>query len=197
VEVLSFDPLLVLIHNFIAPDFCDQVVKIAQEKGLDKSTVLNKKHDFSGRTSSTVWLKDTDSSNELHELSQKVESLCGKAISHQESVQVLRYEVNQQYTLHTDHIEEFNDLESGGRLATCLIYLNEDFEGGETEFPTLKAKVAPRKGSALFWYNVLLPESDAWSLMPDLRLVHAGLPVTEGVKWACNKWVHPVPMPQK
>ncbi|KAG1670791.1 Prolyl 4-hydroxylase subunit alpha-1 [Nymphon striatum] len=42
----------------------------------------------------------------------------------------------------------------GDRLATMLFYLNDVKAGGYTVFPVLKIGVQPKKGSALFWYNL-------------------------------------------
>ena len=60
-----------------------------------------------------------------------------------EPPQILRYEVGQQFIPHYDFMDEnsagFRD-ELGGygqRIATFLIYLNDDYEGGETNFPKI------------------------------------------------------------
>jgi hypothetical protein len=34
-----------------------------------------------------------------------------------------------------------------------IIYLNDDFEGGETEFPELKLKIKPVKGKGILFHN--------------------------------------------
>ncbi len=51
-------------------------------------------------------------------------------------------------------------------LLTFLMYLNDDFHGGETEFPWQKIK--PMRGSALIFPH---------------RLSHQGAPVISGVKY--------------
>jgi hypothetical protein len=72
----------------------------------------------------------------------------------------------------------------GQRIATFLIYLNDDFEGGETVFPKAGLSVRPAKGDALFFANV--DEAGA----PDPRSLHAGLPVAAGEKWIVSQWIH-------
>ena len=80
-------------------------------------------------------------------------------------------------------LRSFNDLHFGGRLCTCLLYLNDSkqsmetaasetgnsesdasiikggedisFTGGETNFPEFGRAVSPKKGSALFFWNTL------------------------------------------
>ena len=39
--------------------------------------------------------------------------------------------------------------EGGKRFLIMMVYLNDDFEGGETEFPVLGDKVKPKKGKLL------------------------------------------------
>jgi prolyl 4-hydroxylase len=51
-------------------------------------------------------------------------------------------------------------------------------QGGSTIFPALKLTVQPKKGTALFWYN--LHESGE----EDLRTQHAACPILYGNKWS-------------
>jgi hypothetical protein len=72
---------------------------------------------------------------------------------------------------------------SGQRATTVLIYLNEGYEGGETEFPELDWRFKGKPGDALVFWN-LTPAGE-----PDQRTQHAGLPPTSGEKWLYSKWV--------
>lgn len=68
-------------------------------------------------------------------------------------------------------------------MATFLIYLNSDFEGGETDFPELNLSYRGAPGDALQFANV-----DA-SGAPDVRTLHAGRPTRSGEKWLFSQWV--------
>ena len=96
----------------------------------------------------------------------------------------------------------FNEFDCGGRLCTCLVYLNDaeqsvtgaevlskrsgalergdqPFTGGETMFPEFHAAIQPKKGSALFFFNTLeRPGSMNYNadmfLNVDSKLRHAG-----------------------
>jgi prolyl 4-hydroxylase len=72
---------------------------------------------------------------------------------------------------------------NGQRVATVLIYLNEDFEGGETSFPRLGINHRGKAGDALIFGNV------DGSGAPDERAQHAGCPPTRGEKWVFSQWV--------
>ncbi|KAJ8441266.1 hypothetical protein Cgig2_013681 [Carnegiea gigantea] len=53
-----------------------------------------------------------------------------------ELIQVLRYERSQFYKPHHDYFsDEFNVKRGGQRIATMLMYLSDNVEGGETYFP--------------------------------------------------------------
>ena len=86
--------------------------------------------------------------------------------------ELLRYQEGEHFGLHTDAILGRNE---GFRQLSGLIYLNDDYEGGETEFPRQGIKF---KGSAgdllLFPSNFCYP--------------HQSLPVTQGTKFAIVTW---------
>jgi len=113
-----------------------------------------------------------------------------------ESLQFLRYELNQEYKEHWDFFmpgypawdEEI--ARNGQRSVTFFVYLNNlpDAEsGGETGFVKLNLKVKPKRGRAVFWYDTLA------SGKVDERTLHAGLPVLKGTKYAMNIWIRDRP----
>jgi prolyl 4-hydroxylase len=108
---------------------------------------------------------------------------------HLEPPEVLNYSQGQQYRLHVDFfhpsLPHFADIirERGQRTRTLLIYLNEDYIGGETEFPELGVKFRGRRGEALLFENVNASGDG------DMRTAHAGTPVTTGHKWLFSQWI--------
>jgi len=94
-----------------------------------------------------------------------------------EPITILRYEPGQQYRPHHD---------AGAKAVrhwTALIWLNDDFEGGETDFPDVGLRVKGAVGDLLLFHNVTSGG------VPDPRMMHAGLPVTKGVKWLASRWI--------
>jgi hypothetical protein len=81
-----------------------------------------------------------------------------------EPLRIYRYEVGHHFGLHTDQSYPRDDARS---LLTLLVYLDDDFEGGETEFPEQGRTIVPRAGAALWFQHALL---------------HAGKAVVRGVK---------------
>jgi hypothetical protein len=66
---------------------------------------------------------------------------------------------------------------------TFLVYLNDAYAGGETEFPKLALKHKGTTGEGLFFVNALA------SGEPDLRTLHAGRPPTSGEKWIVSQFI--------
>ena len=220
VEVVSNEPPLVVIHNFLSSQMCDEIVDTALATERLKASTCGEEQNRNSdtRSSTTAWLTDAECPQPSRLIASKVSKICGLPASYMENLQVVRYLPGQEFQLHTDHQNSFNELECRGRLATCLVYLAEPGSGGETWFPGLTAVddgdgysnasvpttdgtkdtlVSPRKGSAVFFWNTLeRPGSPGYAptmdLQADWKLRHAGLPVEQGAKWVCNRWVHPV-----
>jgi hypothetical protein len=125
----------------------------------------------------------------IQSLDLRVASALGHPAGNGEGFALLRYQVGQQYLPHCDWIDPEreatrNDLERWGqRVATCVVYLNDAFEGGTTEFPKLGLEFRGGVGDALIWDNVLATgEVDPLTL-------HAGRPPTQGMKYLLSKWM--------
>lgn len=87
-----------------------------------------------------------------------------RAIGINEFFRFYRYEPGQQFRKHRDGSFIRNEREAS--YYTLMIYLNDDFKGGETSFADVTIK--PREGSMLIFNH---------------QLEHAGNPVVEGVKY--------------
>jgi prolyl 4-hydroxylase len=139
------------------------------------------------RTAQNSWIK------ERNELTQKLKSIVAAKSSHpienQELIHIVKYDVGGEYKPHHDFFPPTEDYtasataNAGQRVISCLFYLNDDFEGGETEFPTKKIKVTPKTGRMLMWSN-MYPNGEL-----DYESLHAGLPVISGTKWVAIVWV--------
>lgn len=119
----------------------------------------------------------------------RIAAACGLPVDNLEGPTVLHYAVGEQITDHTDFInprmqgyaEEIAT--RGERCFTFLVYLNDDYDGGETAFPLLGVRHKARRGGGLLFANAL-PSGG-----PDERAVHAGLPPARGEKWVLSQFV--------
>ena len=99
--------------------------------------------------------------------------------TYREPLGLLRYTEGQEYEWHVDAPAEQD--QTGGcsaptRLVSSVIYLNDDFQGGETEM--LGRKFKPKKGKVL-----IFPSN--WNYP------HRACPVPKGTKYALVTWFHP------
>ncbi|GHF16526.1 hypothetical protein GCM10017044_08530 [Kordiimonas sediminis] len=108
---------------------------------------------------------------------------------HGEMTSILAYEPGMQYGAHYDCLipdaEGKNpELErSGQRPRTVLVYLNQEYDGGETRFVRSEYQYKGETGDAIVFDNVL----DDGTI--DEQSLHEGCPVTGGVKWLASKWI--------
>lgn len=153
------------------------------EKKLDVSTVAeNRVVDKKVRDSETAWLDASDPV--VKRVMDKCVALTDRPITNCEHLQVLRYKPGGHYKPHQD---TFSDTKGNKRMYTIILALNDNYEGGETEFPNLKKKYKMEAGDALFFHTL-----DNYELMTS-KALHGGRPVKSGEKWICNLWVHKYP----
>lgn len=180
------------IEHFLTDEECDHIIAISKSELTPSKVYSNTTdvYDTKTRKSDQAWLKDT-MDPVIASISEKVASISQIPIEHQEDLQVVSYSPGGFFTPHYDACdgdEEFckrMDGASGPRLFTYLIYLNDDYEGGETVFPKLNITVTPKKGKCVIFQNTL-PQSGG--KIP-LEALHGGNPVKSGNKWICNKWI--------
>lgn len=181
-----------IIENFLTPDECDTIIRLAKKKGLEEGMVYtdNKKDlyalDKSSRDSKTAWLEDNEHSV-VEKIAKKAAELSKLPIEKQEPLQVAYYNQGGKFVEHHDACTEKSDkkcdaIDINPRRSTLLIYLNDDFEGGETEFRLIGKKIKPLKGQAIFF----------WDTYENKEIIekslHCGHKVKSGEKWICTKW---------
>lgn len=115
----------------------------------------------------------------IHALNQRIAAASGTKAAQGEPLQVLRYRAGGEYRPHFDAIPGF----ANQRVMTMIVWLGEDYEGGETLFMKTGAKLKGRTGDALLFRNAL-PDG---TRDPDSG--HAGLPVIRGEKLIASRWI--------
>jgi prolyl 4-hydroxylase len=123
-----------------------------------------------------AWLMEDPA---VHVLNRRLAALSGTRPEQAEALLVLRYRPGQEYRPHVDW-----DGGENGRVATALVYLNDDYEGGETLFVKTGLKVNGRKGDVLVFRSAT-PDGGF-----DPMSEHAGLPVFRGTKFLASRWIH-------
>lgn len=199
VTFISDDPPVLQFDGFLSDDEMDLLKRSAEPRLAASRMVADDlgplwrwwKTGF--RTSSTAWVYPKDP--RVGAVEARIAEITGMPRKNMEFLQVLRYDVGQQYRKHHDTTLLSYVQPCGPRVATFFIYLDDVEEGGETVFPHLGIEVKPVKGRAVLWWNLdhaaLRRGADPMVLARDPRFYHAGLPPKQGVKWAANYWLHP------
>jgi prolyl 4-hydroxylase len=197
VRVQFEKPRIVTIERFATPEECQWLIDRAGRGGLQRAKVY--------RSSSTAQVAETRTNREmsftifnadvvLSLIRERIAVVAGVPVSHFEIAKLLHYSPGEQFALHADFIEAktpelARELAARGqRSATFLVYLNDGYEGGATQFPRLSWQYRGGRGDALLFSNV-----DAKGA-PDYDTVHAGMPPTSGEKWVLSQWVRTRPV---
>lgn len=211
ITVLSCSPRVFEIKNFLSKVEIDHVMKIATGTTLHQSSTKagndgENRLDDSTRTSRNAWvargkspimdaiyrraadLMQIDEAYLRTRTNDEMRHLSTKS-SNAEQLQLVHYDVGQQYTPHHDFSIPSSIPGQPMRYATILFYLNEGMKGGETTFPRWlnaergdELEVVPEIGKAVLFYS-LLPDGNM-----DERSQHQAKPVIDGEKWLINLW---------
>jgi prolyl 4-hydroxylase len=105
-----------------------------------------------------------------------------------ETLQGQRYLPGQEFKAHFDWFAPESGYwkteysRGGQRCWTAMAFLNPVEGGGATDFPKLGITIEPKPGALLIWNNA---DPDG---LPNEMTMHAGMPVTRGVKYIVTKW---------
>ncbi len=127
-------------------------------------------------------------------LQARIAAAVGAPFSHLEPAAVLHYAPGQVFEDHYDFVDPAipdyagEIARNGQRRITVLLYLNDAYGGGETEFPRLGLSHRGQAGEAFLFVNA---HADG---APDTRALHAGRPPVWGEKWVLAQFVRDRPV---
>ncbi|UGB30258.1 2OG-Fe(II) oxygenase [Metabacillus sp. B2-18] len=175
------EPLIAVLGNVLSDEECDELIRLSKDR-MRRSKIGNSRELDELRTSSSMFFQDGE-----YELVTRIEKRIAQIMNipyeHGEGLQVLNYQIGQEYKEHYDYFASASRPVSNPRISTLVMYLNDVEEGGETYFPKLNFSVSPQKGMAVyfeyFYDNQTLNE----------LTLHGGAPVIVGDKWAATQWM--------
>ena len=178
---LSDHPRAVLFEGLMTPGECAYLIDAAGE-AFEPSMVYDESRRLvrdTIRTSDGATIHWAIEDPAIHALNRRIAAATGTAYEQGEALQALRYSPGQEYRPHFDWL----DNAPNQRLWTALVYLNEDYEGGATQFVRTALEVRGKAGDMLLFWNA----NDEGH--GDPLAEHAGLPVTSGVKYLATRWI--------
>ncbi|XP_055848240.1 prolyl 4-hydroxylase subunit alpha-2-like, partial [Episyrphus balteatus] len=183
VEELSLDPLVVLYHDVIYDSEIEKLIEMANNK-MTRATVTSQNGSVVSnvRTSQFVFFpKEADKVFQI--IDERVADMTSLNMDAAEEHQLANYGIGGHYSQHYDFFPFGKRHTEDNRIATVLFYLSDVEQGGGTAFPYIKSLVKPKKGAAVFWFN-LHTSGDG-----DARTMHGACPVLVGSKWVLNRWI--------
>jgi prolyl 4-hydroxylase len=182
-------PFIYRLNRFLSPMECKHIIEAAQARFKPSLVVSestgNDKYDVS-RTSWSAYL-DRQQTSIIRSIEERAAKVFGVPVECIEPLQVVRYYPGQKFDAHHDFFQHMSGT-AGQRYATILVYLNDDFEGGETAFPKCKVVAKPITGDGVCWYNCYVNGDDGRCYCLGSSL-HQGQPPSRGTKYALNIWL--------
>lgn len=169
------DPILLTIPNFLPPDVCRAEIARAEAIGFAPAPITTRRGFVmmpEVRNNTRVMLDDGDLAARLFtELAPRLASLCEPPVGLNERLRYYKYGPAECFRWH--HDGSFRRANGEESELTFLVYLNDEFEGGETEFeyrsPSWPGRsIRPQTGMALIFTH---------------RVQHQGAPVASGTKY--------------
>jgi prolyl 4-hydroxylase len=172
------------LEEFLTGFECNSIITAIKSK-LRPSELSSHESDKSYRTSQTCDLEFLNDSFS-NELDIRICKLLGIDPSYSEPIQGQYYEIGQEFKQHTDYFEadeiKVHGRNMGQRTYTCMIYLNDVEQGGETHFTRVGAQFKPKQGMAIIWSS-LNPNGST-----NIDSMHQALPILKGYKAVITKW---------
>ncbi len=189
-------PRIQAIEKFAPPAACDWLITQGQGR-MSRATIYDK---ATGGTTKDYRRTNSQCDLDIETIGVLTFVLRGRigAITQRQDVamevpKILHYAPGETFAVHFDYLDPKEPAYAhelsvrGQRTDTFLIYLNDDFSGGETSFPEIGLSHLGAKGDALLFRNV----DDTGA--PDHDTMHAGMPPTSGEKWVFSQWIREFP----
>jgi len=190
--VLCDEPRISVFPGLLAPELCRFLIRLAagrlqRSKVYDPAQRRDVVYAHRSNTQADFGLHNIEFAQVL--LQARMASACGIPAVQMEGPSVLHYAPGEQIANHYDFVDPASTTDyaaeiarNGQRVVTFLVYLNDEYEGGATDFPTLEVRYKGRTGDGIYFTNA------REDLSPDLRMLHAGLPPTRGEKWLVTQF---------
>ncbi len=175
---------IIEINNFLTDQECNDLIEYSKTQTLLKSKVLSETGNVESenRESEQIWFEDNS-----HYVVKKIGILSSKItqkpLNYMEHLQFLKYNKGGYFNEHYDPEVNYKS-DTNDRIYTIIIYLNDDFEGGETYFKNIDMSIKPKKGKAVIFKSL----DENGNILK--KSLHQGSEVTSGTKYMCNKWIH-------
>lgn len=156
------------------------------------SVVDGPRRDAAIRSSFDVSLSPWSQDIVVQTIADRICRTVGRDRRHAEPLSIIRYVDGGFFSPHYDSPPEafigHADHPAGPREISFIAYLNDDYDGGETAFPSARFQIKGAAGDAIFFGN----QTAEGRLDP--ASLHGALPVARGEKWVLVGWFTRAPI---
>ena len=190
-EVLRNSPKIMEYKGILTSDETDYLISVG-EPFLEPATVNDEIHgqikdDTRSNSFTNFYFLESDVI--IASINARIIGIAGTTNMNGDPLSLLHYQPGQAYAPHYDffdpeypaHIEPLK--KHGQRTQTLLVYLNEEYDHGETDFSEIGFTYKGKKGDLLIFHNI----DENGSV--DRRTLHSGTAPTAGEKWLLSKWI--------
>ena len=190
-RVLCDAPRIRVVEKFVPAEVCAWLIgrgagKFQRSMMFDgqKSNVLD------SRTCSDFKFDIVEADLVLQAVRERVSAITTLPVAAFEPPQIFHYALGEEIKPHYDALRLGEQgygqggAYKGDRIATFLLYLNDDYDGGELEFPKVGVRYQGKTGDGIYFAHI-----DA-NGTPDRLSLHAALPVTRNEKFILSQWIH-------
>lgn len=176
-----------IVEDFLSPGECRELVSLADSLEGERFKMRDRARNMAITLDPTrvcEWMKLGDSQQLLDDLVARAFEVqiipaTGQSIDWYEQPQLLRYTSGNFYQYHVDAYylvpEKKAWRKAVDRDISLLVYLNDNFKGGELEFKRFSYSLRPRAGM-LVWFP------------SDMRYEHMAKSVTSGCRYVVVSW---------
>ena len=185
---LCSSPKIIIFKKLLDTNTCKEIIQEFSPKNkpshVTDGNVISKSK---LRSSSSSLIKRED--NKIYQLRKKTCSLLNWNFKDSERFQFVTYKTGEKYAPHFDafdlnQIKKISERKKTQRIFTNIIYLNDDFEGGNTYFPKLDISIEAETGMMLSFENCINKTN-----FINPFSIHESVPITKGRKNILISWL--------
>ena len=186
-EICS-SPKIIIFKKLLDTQSCIEIIKeYSPRNSPSYVTDGNKVSKSKLRSSSSSLIKKEE--EEIFQLRKKTCSLLNWNFEDSERFQFITYKKGEKYAPHFDafdlnQMKKISNRKTTQRIHTNIIYLNENFEGGDTYFPKLGISIQAEAGMMLSFENCIGKTN-----FINPFSIHESLPITKGKKNILITWL--------
>ena len=165
----------------------EQTDMLTDMLGIEVNSVTSQQ--CTGKISWCTYADDCITDTLIEKIQDRISKVTGIPVVNSEHLEIVKYEVGDYYRKHNDYILSQQGGRAGSRVLSFFVYLSDDDDddgGGNLNFPTLKKKIRPKKGTAVLWPTVRNSNPTDVDIRTDYEIED----VKHGTVYSVATWLH-------